>query len=321
MPSSSNLRVEHELFVRSILPVAPPARVVSQMAARMHDHTFAKNQVIFERGDPSHNLYFVVDGEVGLQAPGAETWRFARGSLVGITDATLGRRHARTARALSLTHVVSIGFEDYADILEDNFEFTKTTLESALATIHEQSKQLAPDGVFGAADLRGGAPLPMAPGQAVSELQCLLALRDVTALSQAPVQPLVTLSKAAQVQHWAPGAKIFSAGQPANEIFVLVGGRVQVIEAHLPYEAEFEPGSILGAHAAFAYETHPHHAIALEASTTLCLAKEDVFDVIEDHFGLGRTLFAWVATENERARDALSAHLRLAEKDRSEPPI
>ncbi|CAN0598590.1 unnamed protein product, partial [Laminaria digitata] len=143
-------------------------------------------------------------------------------------------------------------------------------------------------------------------GQTLPEIECPLALRDVHALARAPVQALVTLSRAVDLQHWAEGDEIFTAGAAAPDIHILVNGRVRVVEPHIPYESEFRAGSILGAHAAIAFERHPHHAIALQPSTTMRLAKEDIYDVTEDHFGLARRFFAWIAGENERARENLA---------------
>ncbi len=300
------MRVEHELFVRSFFPVPPPTRVVSQMAARMRDHTFRAGTLLYARDEPSHTVYFIADGQVALEAPDLEPWLFDRGALIGISDATLSRRRARTARAKTEVHAVSIEFEDYVDILEDNFEFGRTTLVTGMAGIHELSRQLAPDNVFADSDLKGRAPLPTTVGHELTEIECLLALRDVQALAQAPVQALVTLSRAVDLHHWAEGDEIFTAGAAARDIHVLVSGRVRVVEPQIPYESEFRAGSILGAHAAMAFDRHPHHAIALQPSTTMRLAKEDIYDVTEDHFGLARRFFAWIAGENERARENLA---------------
>lgn len=304
MSAEADLRVEHALFVRSIFTVRPPTRVVSQLAARMRDHTYRRGDTIFERGQPSHAVYFVVDGVVELEAPGESPWAFERGSMIGIGDATLARPHVRTARATTPAHLVSIEFEDYVDILEDNFEYTKTMLEATMAGIHEQALALAPDGVFAPHDLRGVAPLPVKVGEDVDEMRCLLALRDVRALSVAPVQPLVTLARTCEVRHLEPEARLFGAGEPATALFVVAAGAVEL--THAQYRATFETGALVGAHAAIGYREHPHRAVAAAPTTVLVLQKEDVYDVMEDHFGLARRLFGWLAEENERARVALA---------------
>ncbi len=301
MRQTPDLRVEHELFVRSMLSVSPPTRVVRQMADRMLDCEFITGEIIFQQGHPSHRLFFVVDGQVALESASEPAWLFERGSMLGIVDATLSRKHARTARARTDAHLISIEYEDYIDILEDNFDFAKTTLERAMATMFNQGLALAPDHVFATEDLRGEAPIPHRPGQDVAGMQRLLALRDVSALAHAPVQPLVTLARSAEVLHWAKNAKILEAGKLAETIQIVVSGDVRVHCEHPLYEATFGPGSILGALAALATPEHPHHAQALTECTTLSVAKEDIFDVIEDHFGLARRLLGWVAADNERS--------------------
>lgn len=305
MSQDAELRVEHALFVRSFFAVSPPTRVVSQFAARMHDLEVKKNELIFTRGAPAHAVYFVVDGEVALEAPDAEPWIFGRGALIGIADAVLERPRARTARARSRAHLVWVEYEDYTDILEDNYEFSKTLLERTMATIHQGALALAPDDVFAKEDLRGTDPIPVRWGKDVDEMRRLLALRDVRALATAPVQPLVTLAKNAAVEHWSAGEVVFEPGRPADSLRVLAGGEVEV--SHPEYRAVFEPGSILGAHAAIGFSRHPHRATALTDATTLAIAKEDVYDVMEDHFGLARRLFGWLALQNERTRELEAA--------------
>lgn len=286
-----------------MLSGSAPTRVVRQMADRMLDCEFAAGEVIFAEGQPSHRLFFVVDGKVTLQtAQQGHAWHFERGSLLGIGDATLSRKHVRTARAQTDAHLISIEFEDYVDILEDNFDFAKTTLEQTMSNMYRQALALAPDGVFAQEDLHGAAPIPHRPGQDVAGMQRLLALRDVSALAHAPVQPLVTLARSAEVLHWKEGDMILEAGQPVEAIQIIVSGEVRVHCENPRYEVTFGAGSILGGQAAFASATHPHRAQVLTDTTSLRIAKEDVFDVIEDHFGFARRLFGWVASENERTR-------------------
>ncbi|MCA9553417.1 MAG: cyclic nucleotide-binding domain-containing protein [Myxococcales bacterium] len=306
MPGEASLRVEHELFVRSFFTDRPPPRLVSQLAARMRDAHYTRGQAIYARGGRAGTVYFIVDGEVHLEASGTDPWVFDAGAMIGINDAVLDQPHARTARAMRATHVVTVEYEDYIDILEDNFEYAKGTLERGMGRIHQLSRELGPAGVFSPRDLGAPDPLPLTPGQALSELERILVLRQVPALSDAPVQPLVTLAAGAEVHHFAPDQAIVAAGAPPERVWVVAAGRVRVSDPSVQIHAHFEPGSILGAQVALSAAPWLYATEASTQATLLSFSREDLFDVMEDHFRLGRCLFRWMARENGRARDALA---------------
>jgi hypothetical protein len=69
----------------------------------------------------------------------------------------------------------------------------------------------------------------------------------------------------------------------------------------------FLPVRLVAGAAALGYEMHQYEALAETDVTTLCIAKEDLFDVAEDHFGLARALFAFSSLERERIMDLRQA--------------
>jgi CRP-like cAMP-binding protein len=310
VPGDASHRVEHELFVRSFFTERPPPRMVRQLTARMRDANFARGEVLFAQGGTPGPVYFLVDGEVHLETAGSDPWIFEAGSMIGINDAVLRRPHARSARAIRPTHAVTIDYEDYIDVLEDNFEFAKTSMEGGLKRIHDMARGLAPGGVFSPRDLGAPDPLPLRAGEDLSELERILVLRQIPIFNEGPVQPLVTLAAGAEVHHLAPDEAIFGAGQRLERLWVVAAGRVRVVDPTLQIRAHFEPGSVVAAHAALSPDPTLYGAAAATQATLLSVSREDLFDVIEDHFRLGRCFFQWLALENSRVRDALADRAR-----------
>lgn len=294
------MRVEQELFVRALLPAQPPTRVVGQLAAAMRDVVVSAEEVLFAPGAPSRTIYLVVGGAMVLEAPGESPWRFESGAMVGVTDAAQGRPHTRTARGAPWAQLLAIEYEEYLDILEDNFGFATALMENRCRMIHAQARNLRPDEVFAEEDREGVAAVGRPTSLELSEVDRLLVLREVRAFRTAPAQPLATLARNAFTVRANPGEPVFHAGDAADALFVVAAGRVIVQDARV--ELEFGPGSVLCSAYGLACAPRGYHAVACTPASLVVVTREDLYDVMEDHFGLARCLFAWLARENERTR-------------------
>jgi CRP-like cAMP-binding protein len=318
------LRVEHELFIRSFFDLRPPERMVQQLAAGLRDVFFPAGSTIYQRGDAAENLYFLIEGEVALEAEGEEPWTFGAQSMLGVLDAGQGRPYSRTARVQRDVAALTMSFREYVDVMEDHFDFTKLSLELGCREMHERSLLLAPDHVFEAIGreagrevaplVAGGAGGAGGPGAALELMDRVLVLRRCEIFTRTPVQALVTLAKHVEVEHFAPGEPLFAAGDPAPHLRLLAAGHVRIERAEPVVTARFGPGELLLRQAALGADQHAYTAIAETATVALRLSKEDLFDVAEDHFSLIGSLFAYLGRENERTRRM------LAERERNQEP-
>lgn len=306
------LRVEHELFIRSFFDLRPPERMVQQLVAGLRDVFFPAGATIYQRGDAAENLYFLIEGAVVLEAEGEEPWRFGAQSMLGALDAGQGRPYSRTARVLTDVAALTMSFREYVDVMEDHFDFTKASLELGCSEMHERSLSLPPELVFEVG--REGPPLVPAPrdgaGFALELMDRVLVLRRCEIFAQTPVQALVTLAKHVEVEHFAPDATLFRAGDAAPHLRLLAAGRVRVWRDAPAVTARFGPGELLLRQAALGAERHAYTAVAETAAVTLRFSKEDLFDVAEDHFSLIGSLFAYLGRENERTRRLLAEQER-----------
>src|SRR5690606_24271749 len=136
------------------------------------------------------------------------------------------------------------------------------------------------------------APLPL--------VERVLTLRDVPTFARSSIQALVSLAPAAEELRLSAEQLMFRAGESYGALFVVAHGAIE-LENKLPRRLlRFGPGSLLLGATAFGEVQHAYSARALAESVVLRLRIEDVFDVMEDHFDLARSVFADLAALRER---------------------
>ena len=308
--SADETKINREIFLRSFFSVRPPQRVAQSLVAVMVDHDFEAGEIIFETGQPPIEVYFVVEGEVHLEAEGEDAWEFGESSIIGIMDAALDRPYGRQAVARAHSHILSVRYEDYLEILEDNFDFAKSAMESAYAMIHENARQLAPDGVFKPAETALVVSPEIVRQRPLNLIERLLVLYNAPFFSNAPVQPLVTLAAQTEEERWSCGQVLFEPGAPLTAIRFVVTGRIRADLDDPRIVGWFGPGDLVGAHAAMSSAVAQYRMTVEQEAVVLRIQKEDLFDLMEDHLRLARVGFAFVARENERIRHLQAARSR-----------
>lgn len=300
-------RIELELLVRTFLGVEPPDRMMRQLAAVVRDFEAPVGTVLYERGDPPGELFLVANGVVALVGEDGSRWVFEGQSLLGVVDATLDRPMSRTATVESDAYGARLTLADYTDVLEDNFDFAKSAMERAFHGVHENALELAPDGVFpppsqdAVLDDRGADPRPL---EIVERLMVLYRSRTFL---RAPLQPLTSLATLAEEERWDAGDVIERADESMHSLRFVASGHVRAEREVPKIVGAFGPSDVLGGTASIGLDTSFYTMTATRPTRTLRVLKEDLFDVMEDHFGLAGTFFRSNAIENERIRDLRAA--------------
>ncbi|NRA32961.1 MAG: cyclic nucleotide-binding domain-containing protein [Polyangiaceae bacterium] len=160
-----------------------------QLADVSRDVHFDEGTTIYEGGGPSAFLYFIVKGEVALEAPGEVAWAFHERDGFGFLDAMSERPHARTARAVTDAHVLAMHAEDSLDVLEDSFALGRAMIMTTCEAVREKVLTLAPDGAF--PELAERNSTMSDPPNLVERL---MVLRQEGVLERAGVQALATLA-------------------------------------------------------------------------------------------------------------------------------
>ena len=133
----------------------------------------------------------------------------------------------------------------------------------------------------------------------------LIMMSHVPAFRGTSTQALANLAQSALEHRFEPGEVIARAGTATNLVSLLVEG---TIELELPHGRARRTRRDFVAHLEeLALGPRLTTAIAVTPAIVLQLERDDLIDRIEEHFDLATTLLAFVATEQDRVNDLISA--------------
>jgi len=114
------------------------AQPISDLASVCREVSYGPDEPVLIRGGRRDELFVIVEGRVSAQRGSPDVaWKGGPGQLVAGV-ATLGERGRDwEARAVTATRVLTFSVEDWFDVMEENFELVRATLE-ALATEMER---------------------------------------------------------------------------------------------------------------------------------------------------------------------------------------
>lgn len=302
VPAWSSLDlVERNIFLRAVLSGVDLGPAAAAMVSLIREAYFRAGTVIYRAGESTDHICFVVDGEVELRLPDEAAWVMGPRSVFGVLDASLDRPHGRTAIATEDTHLLVLSVEDWRDILEDHFDLAQAMVWRNARDLFQLSLRLAPSGGFAApAPSRGSA---RTRGQAEADLDAverLVVLTESRIFERAGVQPLLNLAAQSRTRRLAPGEVLFEQGDPVTELFVVARGQVEVDRLDPQIHAQFGPGALVAGPPALANDERAFTARAAAETVVLGLRREDVIDVMEDHFAALRSVLAYLALERDR---------------------
>lgn len=292
--------VERELFLRSMLLGRPLASGAKQLGRGMRERSFEAGSPLYEAGAASDDIYFIISGNVRLSAPGVPDWEFGAGSVIGGVDADLERPYTRTARALTDVEALVLNNDDRMEVLEDNFEQTRGMIRFLAERLYQMTAQLpGSDSVreldYAACPKR--EPLPL--------VERVLTLREAAIFSRCGIQALVSLAPLVEEEHFTPGQSLYEHGSSRGAFCVIATGTVEVERAGSSGVSHYGPGTLVGGAAALADIERDERARAVSDVVALRVRLEEFFDVMEDHFDLARSVFAYLAAERERVMNQI----------------
>lgn len=294
-PRPEELRLERELFVRSLIP-AMRGDAAARLAGAIQPLDVPANSWLFRAGDPPDQFYFLIDGQVSMEMPGQPAWIFGPRSLVGMIDLTLWRPHRRGCRTTRPTRLLVGRSTVWLDMLEDDALLAQGAIQTLSLQLHALSRahgHLLPAPTF--------APAPRFE-KPMLLYEKVLVLRDTPLFVRAGTQAIASLAQVAEQVELAAGATLFARGEAHRTLFIVAEGQIELTldPDHIERSG---PLSILGTAAALSGELGVYSARALTASLLLRLREEDYYDVAEEHPELTRAVLAYLAIERERIMD------------------
>ncbi len=134
-------RIEMVVFLRGIdLFAACTAEQVLQLAAIASERSVAAGATVYRAGDPSDNLFCVIEGRVELSGsePGQTASADARETF-GVFDILSGRLHRGDAVATQDTRLLAIDADDFFDLLSGNIEIVKALFRTVTSRLNAEA--------------------------------------------------------------------------------------------------------------------------------------------------------------------------------------
>ncbi len=301
-------QLERAIFIRTLFAGAAQGRAASLLAAAVKDVRFPAGEVIYRRGESADHIFFVVSGTMSLHSPDSDPWTFGPQAVVGVLDAWMDRPRDRTAIAETDVVALALPMDDWLDVMEDDFELARGTMVQEARRQLDLVLEAAPTGAFAEpnaalepADSEGANDGRTATADAGRQVPIarLRALIECPAFARAGVQPLISLARAADQIDLAPGDTLFQQDADARVLHVVLSGLVEVDRDEPLLRARFGRSGLVGGSSSLGHDTFAFKARAVTTASVLAIRHEDLFDVMEDHVEVLRSIFAYLASERD----------------------
>ncbi|GMV12844.1 MAG: cyclic nucleotide-binding domain-containing protein [Polyangiaceae bacterium] len=307
MSDSAVERLERSLFMRTLFG-SQSGPSVEQVVALMSDVYFDAGQTVYRKGEASREIYFIVKGQVVLEAEGLAPWTFGARDGIGFQDAMQDSAHTRTARALSAVHALAFSVEDWFDVLEGNPELGRGAVMGHARAVSRMIDELGFDAAFAPPGPGEPADLGRPPGL----VDRMLMLTDAPLLARAGIQAVAVLARLGRPRLIRQGGLLHKQGEARTSLCLVGQGELQLAREGEPAVGRFGPGSVAGSLGMLA---RPRHDATLSAATdavVLELDDDDFFEAMDDHFDLARAVFAYMAKERGRLMELIARRRALS---------
>ena len=123
----------------------------------------------------------------------------------------------------------------------------------------------------------------------MSPVERAIALRRVEAFRRVPMEQLAQLAAVAAEQDCEVGHALFSEGDRASSLYVVLSGKIRLERGGKPF-AETGEGESLGTWSLFRDEPRRASAIVAEDARILVLERDDFYDVLAENVEITRSL-------------------------------
>jgi CRP-like cAMP-binding protein len=234
------------------------------------------------QGEPFPFGYLIIEGQLELTRDGQRVGLFGAGSGVGMMSALARDPGGFGCKTLAESTLLVLRFEDIFEIMEDYFEMMHGALRNIAAEAIRWRRAL-PDGGFipparQICEECGEGPLGL--------VERIFHLRRTIGLERSYIDELAELARSAREQRVPRGTQLWSTGERADHLVILVSGEVS---GKTPEGSVFRfgPGDILGNLDTIAGVPRWFDAYAESDLVMLTLDGEAIVDVWEDHPDLG----------------------------------
>jgi CRP-like cAMP-binding protein len=300
------LRIGREIFLAGLgMPLdTVDSWVIDRLTAVLGEQEVRKGQTLFSAGETSEFLYFMQDGHVRLTREGGPSWTFHGRWLLGAFEALGERPAAHTATALADFHSMRVHAPDWVELLEDSFQLARqgvTNLSRAIAMLEQRIATEAP------VSPRATPVLSAVPAGTLSMVERLALLLDVRMLRGAGVQTLADLAAVSEQVSFATGDHVLDRGGERQHLICILDGEVAAERTVPDVARRYGPGDLVCGAAIVGGVAAPWQAVASAPVRAIAIPLEGLFDLMEEHFDLVRSVLSALGARRELLLDHLAA--------------
>jgi CRP-like cAMP-binding protein len=282
-----------------------PVPVLRQIAEKLLVANYSQGQYIFQKGDPSENLYLINQGQVSLLENQNNNYQdLGVNESLGQDAFLTGCPHHNYALAkedCQLGILPRVAFERLLETSPELLEMTvealqKESLKNYLQNCHGLSLEKIQDWVkAGIAHLRQFRKIipavPLEENQA-EFLQLARQIQRLPIFSYLPQQDLRMISEVLVYNHYSNGHVFFQPEDSSDRLYILHQGEVQII---YPTALQQPPlllkdGDTLGELSFITGATHTVTAIATTPVQAWSIRKQDFENLLQQSFHLENSL-------------------------------
>jgi CRP-like cAMP-binding protein len=297
-------RTVHEIFLTSFLgddelldlEVLGPA--FARLAESMTDEDFHAGATVYRAGEPAREFLFIASGEIVVKMPDGAVLTLGERNVAGGTEVTAGRAYTQSATATTRTHVVRLPRDALFDVVEDYFLVAQIMLKNASKGAQEIRRALA-----GASRYPEMRALDMARSDTskLNLVDRILSLRACTVFKVAPMQAITKLAELSSERSLEADEPVPNESSAPTTVHVVMAGALEAKHREIPsLAARFTPGEVVFLDAVLAGTMTEYDVRAIVSSVVLTFDLDDLFDVMEEHVEVIRSVLIGMGTEYEQ---------------------
>jgi CRP-like cAMP-binding protein len=285
------LRIGREMFLVALgMPVDQvESWVIDRLTSILVERDFFAKQTLFSAGEPLESLFFVRDGEIRFIRGGAPSWTLRGRAILGSFEVLSERPASHTAIAVRDFPCMSVPAAAWVELLEDSVQLARQAIVNSSRALTRLEERIP----YGAPRSAQGPTALSIPGRgALTLVERLALLLDSRVLRLAGVQTLTDLAAVSRERSFAAGERIVERGVELDTLVRIVDGEVVAERAAPDVVRFYGPGDLVCGAAILGRVAEDWRARATRPTRGISIPVAALFDLMEEHFDLVRSVLA-----------------------------
>jgi CRP-like cAMP-binding protein len=305
MHEEQAVRIGREIFLAAFgLPLdGIDSWVIDRITSILDECYFRAGQKLFSAGEPLDSVYFMQDGQVLFTRDGGPSWTLKGRWVLGGFEVLGDRPVAHTATALEDVYGMRVSAVAWVEMLEDSSQLARSAVVNAsrAVTLLEERvptwQRMPPDATL---------LVSIAPSRAMTLVERLALLLDVHVLRFAGVQALADLAAVSEEVFFAAGEIVVERGVEHERMIRIVDGEA-LAEREGPTVVRHQgPGDLVCGTAILGRSAGAWQARAVTPTRGISFPIEALFDLMEEHFDLVRSILSALGARREQLLERMA---------------